>query len=126
MSVSQRVIRNIHFLNYCIDDFSPILTVGSSLANTETPYTFDMTFPTSIGIDNVIEAEFPAEMTISSSPTITNVGCLAGTVTRVSDQVIQVVTSQVCPSNTQVSMIITAVKNPVSIYIFYLLCCRTK
>ena len=85
-----------------------------------------MTFPTSIGIDNVIEAEFPAEMTISSSPTITNVGCLAGTVTRVSDQVIQVVTSQVCPSNTQVSMIITAVKNPVSIYIFYLLCCRTK
>ena len=90
--------------------------MGSSLANTETPYTFDMTFPTSIGIDNVIEAEFPAEMTISSSPTITNVGCLAGTVTRVSDQVIQVVTSQVCPSNTQVSMIITAVKNPVSIY----------
>ena len=119
MSVSQRVIRFIHIYNYYIDNFSPTLTVGNPLANTETPYTFTITFPTAIGIGNVIETEFPSEMLISSTPTITGDPCLGGTVTRdISGQIIQVETSQACNAGS-FTMVITAVKNPVSIYISF-------
>ena len=123
MSVSQRVIRNIHFLNYCIDDFSPILTVGSSLANTETPYTFTISLLPAIGIGNVIQTEFPTEIVLSTTPTITGDLCLGGNVDKISTQIIRVETSQVCAANSLFTMIITSAKNPVFILclaIFYL------
>ena len=108
---------NIQSTDY-IADFSPILTVDDTLADTQTTYRFSINLLAAIGIDTVIETEFPIEMTISGSPTITGDICLGVNVNRVSNQIIRVETSQICEVGS-FSMDITSVKNPVfNIFIY--------